>query len=518
MKFSEKLQYLRKERNMSQEVLADLLDVSRQSVSKWESGQTYPEMDKLISMCSIFKCTLDDLTNDEVTDIGKKNKNGMSNIIDEGLDIIRKSIDMFKSMSFKSIIACGIEMMIIIFMLLLFNLPVRYIYNLGNDIFMNFGFSVGSTLSSIWNFILQVSYLILAIIIFVYIYKIRFLDKFDYNESNVSKENKKEIVEISDEKVEPKKVVTTTKRKETSYTIFNSLGKLALCFIKFIVICMSIPFIFVLFFLTALLVISIVLLFKGVLYFGPILMMIFAGIFVYLLLELIYNFIFNRKTNKRKIFILFISSIIGLGIGFGVLAVEIANTEYIDEAPSRIEESTLVKEYQMKDNLFIMNYWHNSIQYVVDESLVDNIKIETKYYEDYSDVVINYYENDGSITINRYEKESRIHNKILNLVIEDLSNKTIYAYGNLQNIGIKIYTSSKNIDIIKNNEIEYNQTLREQEQFNQIEYYNNEISRYQSELNEKENTIYELESKISDLENDIEEYKYKIEEFKSVLN
>ena len=54
---------------MSQEKLADLLDVTRQSVSKWESGQTYPEMDKLLAMCKIFKCSLDDLTNDEITDV-----------------------------------------------------------------------------------------------------------------------------------------------------------------------------------------------------------------------------------------------------------------------------------------------------------------------------------------------------------------------------------------------------------------------------------------------------------------
>lgn len=43
MNFSEKLQKLRKENKLSQEQLANLLDVSRQAVSKWESGTTYPE-------------------------------------------------------------------------------------------------------------------------------------------------------------------------------------------------------------------------------------------------------------------------------------------------------------------------------------------------------------------------------------------------------------------------------------------------------------------------------------------
>lgn len=67
MKFSEKLQKLRKENYYSQEDLASKLDVSRQAVSKWESGQTYPEMDKLLTMCKIFNCSLDDLTNDEIS-------------------------------------------------------------------------------------------------------------------------------------------------------------------------------------------------------------------------------------------------------------------------------------------------------------------------------------------------------------------------------------------------------------------------------------------------------------------
>ena len=49
MKFAYKLQELRKGSGMSQEEFAELLGVSRQSVSKWESGKGYPEIDKLIS-------------------------------------------------------------------------------------------------------------------------------------------------------------------------------------------------------------------------------------------------------------------------------------------------------------------------------------------------------------------------------------------------------------------------------------------------------------------------------------
>ncbi|MCL2427141.1 MAG: helix-turn-helix domain-containing protein [Oscillospiraceae bacterium] len=52
MKFDAKLQKLRREKGMSQEALAEMLDVSRQAISKWESGQSYPEMEKLIILTS----------------------------------------------------------------------------------------------------------------------------------------------------------------------------------------------------------------------------------------------------------------------------------------------------------------------------------------------------------------------------------------------------------------------------------------------------------------------------------
>lgn len=61
MSFTENLQYLRKQKELTQEQLAEQLDVSRQSVSKWESGQSYPEMEKLLQLCSMFHCSMDTL-------------------------------------------------------------------------------------------------------------------------------------------------------------------------------------------------------------------------------------------------------------------------------------------------------------------------------------------------------------------------------------------------------------------------------------------------------------------------
>ena len=52
---------------MTQEQLAMLLGVSRQSVTKWESEKSYPEMDKLLKLCQVFDCTLDELVQGDLT-------------------------------------------------------------------------------------------------------------------------------------------------------------------------------------------------------------------------------------------------------------------------------------------------------------------------------------------------------------------------------------------------------------------------------------------------------------------
>ena len=180
MKFCEKLQTLRKENKLSQEQLADMLDVSRQSVSKWESGNTYPEMDKLIQISKIFNCTLDDLTNDEIKTIISKEKerNNISNLVYSLLDLIKRSYDMLKKMKFKNIIFCLAEMFLVFLVLLIFHNVVDYIYYLGQNIFIYLGKASG-IICNIWNFFLEILYIILSIIIFVYIYKIRYLDRYE---------------------------------------------------------------------------------------------------------------------------------------------------------------------------------------------------------------------------------------------------------------------------------------------------------------------------------------------------
>ena len=67
MALSEKIYALRKKSGLSQEQLAEHLGVSRQAISKWESGQSIPESDKLLAISSYFEVSLDFLMKDETS-------------------------------------------------------------------------------------------------------------------------------------------------------------------------------------------------------------------------------------------------------------------------------------------------------------------------------------------------------------------------------------------------------------------------------------------------------------------
>ncbi|MBO5334114.1 MAG: helix-turn-helix transcriptional regulator [Clostridia bacterium] len=68
MNLGERIYALRNEKNLSQGDLADALDVSRQSVSKWENNMAVPDLDKLIKLCDVFEISLDEIVGREATE------------------------------------------------------------------------------------------------------------------------------------------------------------------------------------------------------------------------------------------------------------------------------------------------------------------------------------------------------------------------------------------------------------------------------------------------------------------
>lgn len=79
MKFNEKLIELRKKKGLSQEELGYKINVTRQTISKWELGQTSPEMDKLVELSKIFEISVDDLLNDSNLPINNTTDNNNNN-------------------------------------------------------------------------------------------------------------------------------------------------------------------------------------------------------------------------------------------------------------------------------------------------------------------------------------------------------------------------------------------------------------------------------------------------------
>ena len=69
MTFGEKLSSLRKQANLTQNALADMLCVSRQAVTKWENGSGFPDIDNLKKLASIFNTTIDELLDYEIEEI-----------------------------------------------------------------------------------------------------------------------------------------------------------------------------------------------------------------------------------------------------------------------------------------------------------------------------------------------------------------------------------------------------------------------------------------------------------------
>lgn len=78
MSFADNLRTVRKERNISQEDLAESLNVSRQAVSKWEQGIGYPEMEKMIMLAKELNVSLDYLISGESEDVEQQKQGGFS--------------------------------------------------------------------------------------------------------------------------------------------------------------------------------------------------------------------------------------------------------------------------------------------------------------------------------------------------------------------------------------------------------------------------------------------------------
>lgn len=514
MSFNEKLQQLRKANKLSQEQLADMLDVTRQSVSKWESGTTYPEMDKLITMCKIFKCSLDDLTNDEVTEINvekkQANNNLVTNMVNSILEIIEKTVKMFATMNAKQIVGVIVTLFILGCFLCILRIPFEVLENGFYRIVFNLPNKVAGTLSGLFNMILDIVFFILYVLAFVYIYKVAYLDKYEFVEKKEEKLEVSSDKEVESEKIETvKEVKIVQSRNPKDNTLFCFLGNIVLWFFRIITAFCIMPFIVTLVVLFAFGVIVVTLMFEGIVYIGVLLGIAFAIILNLWVLELGCVFIFNKKASFHRLMWTLFIGLSGVGVSLGLVALEIGNTTFIDEIPSEYELVTTTNEYQMSDDFAIdrTSYYYGEMEYVTDESITDRVVVTIEHYDEMNNPVIKLDENVLSVHV-YYSGTFGRDKKMWDLIKKDLARKELRNYDDLHRITIRITSSEKNIATLKRNSKKlWEENLR-------LEYENDNyslrvtLSDYEDRLNELIEENETLREKVEEFE----EYKARVQD------
>lgn len=493
MSLNEKLQKLRKENKYSQEELADKLGVTRQSISKWESGITYPEMDKLLSLSKIFNCSLEELTNDDikVDDFGGTKKSNFNSIIDSILDIINRTYHFFAHIKFKDLIKC---LLVMIFVGLLLSLMHNPVISLENSIYAMFNSfdkpAIANFFYNLFRIILEFAYYVLYILLFGYIFKIAFLDK----KEKIQEDMNSNVSEIKSEGI-------SKKSKHHDYTIFDTLASIVMFLIKIALGFFCIPFICLLVFLCFCLAICVYVLFKGLFYFSVLLGLVASIALVSLVIELIINIIFNRKNDHKRMLITFLCSLASIGLAGGLFAIDVNNITYIDKAPANMKTIETNYTYQYNKDLKVNSYYN--VTYVVDNSLKDSVIVSLKSYANFTNATASLDNN--YILINSSTDKFKLDN-YTNLIINDLKKNNLHDYYKLSDVNVIIKTSEANINNIKNN------MVAEDALYDDCNNEMDDLQHKNDELNEKVN---ELESENQSLKDKINDYKDRI---KSLLD
>ena len=396
MKLSENLKRIRKDNNLSQEQLAEKLGVSRQAVSKWESGQSYPEMDKVLLICKLFNFNIDELMNENVIEVSqnKQSKININKYIEDFFGFINKTIDMFSVMRFRDRLKCLLEnfiMCVIIFVVFL------VLSAIGGHIFANaFGFLSNNVFIIIRNFLesfLTVLYIIISVTVLLHIFKVRYLDYYEIVKEKNNEEDAQENENATSEQEEiydDKRKLFIEKQKEkiiirdpnhSQSKFLNGLARIILLCIKFIAICIAICFAITFVALFCLLMLSFMFVETGFIFFGTLFASISAIIMNFIILELFYNFIVSKKSKKTRMAISFVISLVLAGFSIGMILIGITNFNYItnnffsrDSNIKNVIED--VYEYEMSENLS-MNYIVYNVKYVETDS--NKVKIVVKH-------------------------------------------------------------------------------------------------------------------------------------------
>ena len=382
-------------------------------------------------------------------------KNMFMNFFNDVTRTFERIIKDLSNKDFNQIAKFIFEILVIIIIIAIFKWPVELIIRLGRDIFSILPQPLYSIIFGLWRFILEVGYLILAVIFFVKIFKERYLKKSSETEEKVepsktaSKSEKKTTKK--DEKASEEKINDTIKKvrekevkktKENKDDDFSFLGKLFSFIFKIFLMIMLMPTFGILLSLIIAFCLGVGLFISGVHYIG-ILITIFAMLsFAIFFTELIFKIIFNHKLRGTKIFIWLIVNFVLLGAGISIASFEIANSDFINRVPDNFK-ATIVTEEFSSDKIDFIDYWYR-VEFVVNEELNDKIIVTAEHYEDFSEVRMTL---EGGILFLQPRNLLVFPNRVIyQSLIENLRNREIYNYTGLTRINYRIYANSETIE------------------------------------------------------------------------
>lgn len=490
--FSDNIKIIRKEHNLSQEQLAEELGVSRQAISKWESGAAYPEMDKIITICKKYNCNIDDLLHSDIKEVKgeEETKKNINNYIEGFFQFVTDSVNMFIRMKFWSKMKFLFEQFVIALILMIGG---KIIYGILTTIMSHsllgmIPVSIYSRIESFFEAIYILIAFVVAVVVMVRIFKNRYLDYYEevveeQKEEKTSRTAKNDNAKITF-KEESKIVVRNS--KDSDYHLLRGLFKIFLFFVKLAVLQIEIGLCIALVFVGIGLSLSFLVSKTGIFFLGCFFGCLSSGIALAAVIILLFNFVFNRKSNKKLIIWSFVGSILVIGISIGMVMIGSLQFELVDEVKNPKTDEYVI---EMNDSLLLRD--RENIEYIPEER--ENIRIE--YVVD-EHLTTNYtLNNDNVIQLYSYTENEWAYMKN---ILKDLNNKRIYSNRDYETI--RVYASAANLEKLHNNQTAYyDEQQRREEEMNALREELEETKR------ELEETKIELDAKNQELELETEE-------------
>ena len=452
MKFQENLQKLRKEAHLSQEALAEKLNVTRQSVSKWESGASYPEMDKLLALCDIFQVELDTLLNKDVDHKEKKeerkteSKNPFLQKIDRAM---KKIIYFFSSMKGKDLASFLLTVFLLILVIAFCQIPFFFLLDLlKRFIFSPIGGVVGSTLSNIFTVLFDIFYIIFSLLLFFYVLKLKYFDSIVIKEEKEVEPEKPEIT------VPNKKKEVIVEKEQTSSFGFSLLTLILKGITLFLLIPLSIWNLFSI----VIFGLSLSFLLQGFPLWGIVLCFFAILLLSLLLADFLSRFLFNKKIPAKRFRVSFIIALATLTIGSVSIGLEVSQINFTNGIPENVTEKKDTYTFPMEEDFNTTgvtlsdNYYYFNDIYEVDESLRNEVKVVVSYYDIELLGEVEVTMNNHTLHAYRSKEGASFQlERLLKQLKKDLQKDTIYNYDQLRNVKITISSSSENLKKIEEN-------------------------------------------------------------------